>query len=202
MKKLGDLQATVWDRIKKATHDGDGASLRVLGAIADEMDRQYDSWNKLLANGRDANDAIVPKDLPDLSENPVPGDGDSGRNREDFSGRSIRAFELGGRTVPVGSYKDLLLGVIKTLQEQDFDRLEALAPKIRGRGPYFSQRADELRLPHKLAKGKFFVETNLNANLIVDISRRLAHAFGQNLKLDVVPFRTRLHRGGSGYPEA
>jgi hypothetical protein len=192
-KSLGQLQATVWERIKEATQKGDGMALRRLGQIAGEMERKHDDWQTLLdTGGQTANGAASGPVLPTTG----PGDrqGSNGAKVEDFSGRSIRSFKLAGNTVSVGSYKDLLLGVIKILQEKDPDRFETVAPQIRGRGPYFSENPNDLRLHHQLKKGKLFVETNLNANLIVAISVRLAEAFGETLELDVVPFRSRQRR--------
>ncbi len=190
MKNLGQLQTVVYDKIKKATEGGDGAALSVLGQIAGEMDRKHDEWQNLLDTGRPPNGAAPAQVSPDA------GPSDTFGASEDFSGRSIRSFKLAGNTVSVGSYKELLLGVIKILQEKDAGRFETVAPQIRGRGPYFSEQSNELRLPHKLP-GKLFVETNLNANLIVAICRRLAQPFGETLDLDVVPFRSRRGRLGN-----
>jgi hypothetical protein len=193
MNDLGQLQTLVWTKIKEATRDGDSTSLRLLGKIADEMDRKHNEWHGMLVKGPTSDGATsVPVSSADA---PVEGHNGASSQLEDFSGRSIRGFELAAHKVSVGSYKELLLGIIKILQEQDLDRFEAVAPQIRGRGPYFSERADELRIHQKLTRGKLFVETNLNANLIVTICRRLVEAFGENLKLDVVPFRTRQHKG-------
>jgi hypothetical protein len=193
MNDLGHLQALIWNKIKEATRDGDSTSLRVLGMIADEMDRKHNQWQGMLDKESSPDGATG---VPVSSHNGPVNDGDAANPQiENFSGRSIRGFELAGHKVSVGSYKELLLGIIKLLQEQDLDRFETVAPQIRGRGPYFSERPDELRIHHRLTKGKLFVETNLNANLIVAICRRLVEAFGESLKLDVVPFRTRQQKG-------
>jgi len=188
MKDLGELQTLVWAKIKAAISNGNSASFRTLGQIADEMDRKHDEWQRLLDDGAASSGMRgVPTSGP-------PADGRSvgaTTKDEDFSGRSIRGFELAGQKISVGSYKELLLEVTKTLQEQDLNRFETVAPQVRGRGAYFSNNADDLRLGRKLPKGKLFVETNMNANLIVTVCRRLAEAFGENLKLDVAPVRTR-----------
>jgi len=188
MKDLGKLQTLVWTKIKDAIGSGDSASFRILGQIADEMDRKHDEWQRLLDNGTASTGT---REAP--TSGPPP-DGHGVRatiEDEDFSGRSIHAFELAGQKIPVGSYKELLLEVSRILQEQDLNRFETVAPQIRGRGAYFSNNADDLRLSRKLPRGRLFIETNMNANLIVTVCRRLAEAFGENLKLDVAPVRTR-----------
>lgn len=193
MNDLGQLQTIVWTKIKEATRSGDSMSLRSLGQIADEMDRKHEEWRRLLDNGLDPSDTVDDKISPNRSS--IVGQSANAPTEEDFSGRSIRGFELAGHKVPIGTYKDLLLEVIQMLQQQDLNRFEAVAPQIRGRGPYFSERPDALRLSRKLPRGKLFVETNMNANLIVTVCHRLAGAFGENLKLDVDPFRTRRQKG-------
>jgi hypothetical protein len=195
MKNIGLIQSVVWEKIREATRDGDSASLPMLGKIAEEMDRKHDEWQRLVDSLAKPGPENGSAGSPAPPSNSPPSAPTRARVPEDYSGRSIRGFEIAGKAVAVGSYKELLLALIKILQERDLDRFEAVAPQVRGRGPYFSERPDELRLPTRLSRGKFFVETNLNANLIVAICRRLAEVFGEDLKLDVVPFRTRLQKG-------
>jgi hypothetical protein len=193
MKDLGQLQTQVWKKVEEANKDKDGTSLDLLGKIVAEMDRKHSDWQSQLEEATTSN-GVVGIPVPPNKESANWDVGDARVEDEDFSGRSVRSFELAKQKVPVGSYKELLLEVIRVLQEQDLGRFETVAPQIRGRGPYFSQLAENLRLPKEI-KGKLFVETNLNANLIVTICRRLAEAFGENLKLDVAPIRTRRQKG-------
>jgi hypothetical protein len=191
MKPLGTLQTTVWERIKDAQQTGNGIAAQLLGQIAGEMDLNYDRWKSLLDGGS-------PNGGSSGGSPPIPNTAaPQAAESEDYSGRNIRGFEFDGTKVPVRDYKQLLLLLIRALQERHRERFDALALQIGGNKPYFSASSADLRSPHKLPEGKLFVETNLNNNLKVTICFRLVRAFGhpaESLKLDVEPFRTRAIR--------
>jgi hypothetical protein len=84
----------------------------------------------------------------------------------------------------------------------DFDQL---APNVRGRGPYFSTNPlpapqGDLRKPERIQNSRLFIETNVGADRIWDICRRLVRTFGHNpddlsvFAFDVAPARTRARK--------
>jgi len=192
MADLGALQEQVWKAIREATRRGDARTLSLNGQIADEMERSYKDWVRRLSLvvepiGTLQKDAHVRR--PDGHSSEL-------ARLEDFTGRPIRAFQFAGQTIAVGTYKDLLIEVAQLLLRRHADDFKTVAYRVRGRGLYFSNTKGDLRIPAELKPG-LYVETNLNANLIVDICRRLVEAFGYEpaiLRLDVVPFRTRAQK--------
>lgn len=140
------------------------------------------------------------QDTPSAAELSHPNGQGADLTRDDYTGKSIRAYELNGHKVTVGSYRDLLLKVTSQLLDRDPERFEENASRISGRNPYFSRVEAELRKGREInrqARPGLYVETNLNANIIVGICQRLAQSFDAELRLDVVPFRTRAVKGST-----
>ena len=185
MEDLGRLQAEVWSRIREATKKGDGIALRVSSPVAAEMDGKYAEWKSRV-------DFENPPG-PDIRTASVNGNGP----KEDLTGRRIRAVVFDGERIPVGSFRDALEWVVAKLQEKHSSTFDTIAPQVRGRGPYFSEQAKQLRHPSKVASSKLYMETNLSSTMIAQTCRRLVEAFGYDskaLQFDVEPVRTRAHK--------
>jgi hypothetical protein len=73
------------------------------------------------------------------------------------------------------SYRELLLSLANELHRNHKDDFGKAALELRGRKrPYFSERADDLRVAQKLLDGPMFgPRLNLAANAIVMICRAL-----------------------------
>jgi len=97
---------------------------------------------------------------------------------QDYTWRSIKSFTFKGRRYPVNTWKDLLVNLLNIIfgdKSEQFDRVFAL----RGpRKPYFSKNKGDLRAPRRIANSEIYVETNFNANKIVEISKQLLTIFG------------------------
>jgi hypothetical protein len=204
MKDLGILQKRVWESIRNSTAESDASALGLLGQIASEMDKKHDEWTDRLRT--------EPKPDADLSRTffrqiPVPQSlrplarqAPDNATIQDFTGKSIRSATLFGQQLLVGNYKELLIAVAEYLSEKSAD-FDERAVKVRGNNPYFSERPDELRIPYKLRRSTLHMETNLNANLIVEICWRLLEELGHqpsDLKLDITPHRVRAIKGSKG----
>jgi hypothetical protein len=185
MQNLGEIQAEVRRRIKKASAEDDGHALGLLGPIAAEMDRKGREWESLL------NLPVSGTVPPQNNGAPIP------ESAEDFEGKDIHFVTILGSRSPVGSYKEALIAVASRLQaaHSDFD---SIAISVRGRRrPYFSANKDDLRKSERLRNSRLFVETNFPANQIYDVCRRLVSAFGNDpsdpsvLKFWAEPARTR-----------
>lgn len=94
------------------------------------------------------------------------------RPDRDYTYHPVRGYKLEGDHVAARSFKDVLISMMNRLRGihgQEFDRI---ASTLRGRKRvYFSRDERELKYPYPLAGNGFFMETNLNANLIVGICR-------------------------------
>jgi hypothetical protein len=192
VKDLGKLQAEVMKRIEKASSEGDGHALGVHGPIAADMERKGIEWDSLL----------------NLSQNDATGQStripyaEGGDSNGELTGRDIYAVTIRGSSIPVSSYKEALFVVVERLQaaHPDFDQI---APRVRGRRPYFSPNKGDLRKGERLKNSRLFIETNVSADRAWYICQRLVETFGYNpndrsvLHFDVAPQRThaRRHRG-------
>jgi negative regulator of replication initiation len=102
---------------------------------------------------------------------------------KDYSGHRIRGYRLAGRYVACQFFKDLLVNLSNELRGSNQTSFDKVALALRGRKrSYFSKNPDDLKFPCELTgKDHLFVETNLNANLIVEICRSLIQGMGRNL---------------------
>lgn len=97
---------------------------------------------------------------------------------ETYTGKSIVAFTFGGRRYPVHSWKELLITIANLMLSAHREQFEKVLT-LRGRKrPYFSKNRNELRGPERIKNTDLYVETNLSANSIVRLSRKIIAAFG------------------------
>ncbi|MFI5352392.1 MAG: hypothetical protein ACHQZS_05445 [Candidatus Binatales bacterium] len=170
MEGLGTLQETVWQRIKAAAARGDSATLAKLSPIADDMDRKRLEWGRAL-NG----DGVTPSlTIASQRRRPDPGLAMQG----DPTGRTIHKVVFGGVATSVSTFKEAFMSVIRALHEKHPDQFDSVVRQISGRKPYFSDKRDDLRIPFRVENSRLFVETNLPARQVFDISYRLVEAFG------------------------
>lgn len=184
MQDVGKIQKEVMDKIRKASSQDDVALLGVLGPLAAEIDRMAEEWATRLRhfeNGSGTQRTSAPS--PRVTQGA-------------FAGKRIFGVKILGRSVPVNSYKDALLVVAKHLQ-MTHPEFDSVAPKVRGRFPYFSEKASDLRMGEKLANSKFFIETHNSADRQWAICAELVRAFGYDqtdpsiLQFEVESHRTR-----------
>jgi hypothetical protein len=186
MHDLGKVQTEVMSQIRKASSQGDGFLLGVLGPIAAEMDRKAQEWESLLKRS---------------ASGPAPvKNGASSSHVVEFAGKRISGVTILGESILVGSYKDALLAVAKRLQAMHAD-FDSVAPRVRGRFPYFSEDKSDLRHGEKLKNSKLFIETHNSADRQWKICTELVTAFGHDpsdpsvLRFEVAPNRTRALKG-------
>jgi negative regulator of replication initiation len=99
----------------------------------------------------------------------------------DYTYHPVTGYTLEGRHFAARSFKDVLLSVMNGLRGKHGHEFDRIATTLRGRKRvYFSHNERELKYPHPLAGDGLFVETNLNANLIVGICRTLLEKLGHD----------------------
>lgn len=111
----------------------------------------------------------IPKTMPTYSET---------QNVEDFTEKSIIGFTLRKKEYQVNSWRNLLMSIIEivlTTNRKQFEKVLSLKGRKR---PYFSKMPSELREPEKIKDTDIYVETNLNANSIVSLSKKVIKLFG------------------------
>ena len=165
MSSLGEIERVVWKQIQEATERRQGTRLAWLGALAEEMETKKRDWSARLG---------TPPESYTASPNASASNPDA-----DFTGRPIKGFGLEGAQVSVSTYKDLLLGVANLLRRQHRDAFDGKALSLAGRKRrYFATDPRELKYAQALEGGGLFVETNLNANLIVKTCYELVRELG------------------------
>ena len=95
-----------------------------------------------------------------------------------YTGKSITAFVLDGTRYSVKSWKEMLLKVSELMYIKYPSRFEDVLTLVGRKRPYFSKNPDELRIPSEIRGTGIYVETNLSANHIVKITKRVLNMFG------------------------
>jgi negative regulator of replication initiation len=123
--------------------------------------------------------------LPTANPAVIPVDGASSRTTfkpdRDYSHARVRGYTFKSRKVRCHSFREILLSFCNDLRLAEPTTFDRGALTLRGKKrPYFSRTGDALRSPEALIGQGLFVETNLNANLIVGICRALLEKLGRN----------------------
>jgi len=102
------------------------------------------------------------------------------RASESYTGKSVSAFTLRGKRYEVKSWKDMLIRICNIVYGEQRDKFERVLT-LRGRKkPYFTKNPKELRAPKRIPGTDVYVETNLSANAIVELSRKILSLLGYN----------------------
>jgi len=95
-----------------------------------------------------------------------------------FTGKSIVAFTFKGKRYPVRSWKEMLIEITDLMLSAHREQFNKVL-NLRGRKrPYFTRNSNELRVPERINNTDIYVETNLNANAIVRLSKDIISIFG------------------------
>jgi hypothetical protein len=161
MDSIDDLEKKAWDQITAATQRRDPKAIAHYSTIAQEIAEKKNEWRARL-NGAGTDDTSAAS-----SSAPSP---NSSQVTQNYTGQPIRGFVLHGKPYPVRTYKDLLVELANLLRDkhspETFDKsvLNFGGRKRR----YFSKDPSRLKYAQELKGGGLFVETNLNANLVVN----------------------------------
>jgi predicted type IV restriction endonuclease len=99
---------------------------------------------------------------------------------EDFTGKSIMAFKLLGKRYEVKSWKAMFLKICDVvLPKQKKDELEVLFTIATPQREYFSKNPYEFLAGEKIPGTSVYVDTNLSAREVVDLSHKILTLFGQ-----------------------
>jgi hypothetical protein len=169
---IDEIEKKIWDKMQKAIAQKDARAVAALNAMAFEVgeikERVSSLTTKLagpdLLNGTHIPSSSAPPTVqPQSASTPcalsVVGN---------YTGRSIHGYRLDGTSVVVRTYKDLLISLSNGLRKKHASRFDQYALQLGGRKRrYFSRNQQDLKYAHEI-DGGLFVETNLNANLIVN----------------------------------
>ncbi len=166
MSTVDEIEKAVWKDMERAMAHKDTHALTVLSEIANDIASRKKEWEQRLEtltkqNGAATNCASTPSSP---RGNGAP---------QNYSNRPIHGYLLNGTRTPVRSYRDLLVSLSNTLRAKHGRKFDETAQRFSGRKRlYFSNSKSDLfdhgRYAQVLAGGGLFVETNLNANLIVN----------------------------------
>lgn len=98
----------------------------------------------------------------------------------DYQGKSIQSFTLANQRYEVRYWKELLVKSSEIMYEhhgKDFEKVLQLVSK-RKKLPYFSHTPEDFRNSSQIGNSQFYVDTNFNANQIVNLAKRIIGLFG------------------------
>jgi hypothetical protein len=96
-----------------------------------------------------------------------------------YTGKSVQAFSFEGQRFEVGSWRELLLGLVEQLRIRDQMLFEKTALQMKGRKrPYFTKNPAELREAYQVNGTELYVEVNLSSQMIANICYELAERMG------------------------
>ena len=143
-----------------------------------ERERVEDFLAKEVQAKEDMKHAMIPAPPPVQSsqrEKTAP----SGRG-EEFTGKSIISFTLAGKRYEVKSWKAMFLKLCDVvLPKQRKDELEVLFTIATPQREYFSKNPYEFLTGEKIPGTGVYVDTNLSAREVVDLSHKILMLFGR-----------------------
>jgi len=99
--------------------------------------------------------------------------------RKGYTGQKIVSFRFENHNFLVKSWRELLLSICEIMFSKvgliNFQKVLQLEGKKR---PYFSKDPNALRTPEKIKNTDIYIETNLSANSIVQLSKIVISLFG------------------------
>ncbi len=145
-------------------------------------DSPNDVLRRELGLNHPAQSAQIAGTSSDASANSRPHGGSFMLADKDYSYHRVRGYKLDGKHYPANTFKDVLIGVSNQLRRSHLQVFDTAAMGLHGKKrPYFSLNPKDLRHAHRVSDSNIFVETNLNANLIVAICLRLIEALGHDI---------------------
>lgn len=90
------------------------------------------------------------------------------------TGKKPQSLTINGENTVVTSWKDLYINICNSIIKNSKDKFEEAIKVVKGRKrPYFSKKEEELRVPYFLENSGYYMEVNLNADLIIRILKDL-----------------------------
>ncbi|MBN2033267.1 MAG: restriction endonuclease subunit R [Deltaproteobacteria bacterium] len=133
--------------------------------------------------------AVTAKHSPAPSSNLQPERNAWSERRDDLAGKSIIAFTLAGKRYEVKSWKAMFLKFCDVLlPKHRKDELEVLFTVATPHREYFSRNPYEFLTAEKIPGTSVYVDTNLSAGEVIDLSHKLLVLFGRkenDLSLEV-----------------
>jgi len=171
---LSSPTAIIADILKEIIGGGESNPNPVVPTVS-PVDDLKDIFNNLFTDIFNTLNFEDKKDIDDDGDD----DDDNNAEEEDYTGTKPQAFILAGQRYEVKYWKDVLIKtseIIYPHHAQDFDKVLQLISKKKR--PYFSRNPQELKAPSQIGNSQFYVDTNFNANQIVNLAKRIIGLFG------------------------
>lgn len=97
-----------------------------------------------------------------------------------FTSQKIGGFIFLGQKYEINKWRNLLLTIVDIIYNShkvEFQKITTISGK---KAPYFTENQNMLRSPIKISTSSLYAETNLSANLIIKIIRRILVTFNYN----------------------
>jgi len=102
--------------------------------------------------------------------------------KEKFTGKSIVSFTLGGKKYNVNSWKEMLIKICEVVAEKHKEGFEIVLTLSGPNKDYFSTNPYELLTCEKIPGTETYVDVNLSATGVVNLSHRVLSLFGYKEK--------------------
>jgi len=112
------------------------------------------------------------------SHKSLPAGGKSHSTPQDYTGKSIVAFTFMGARYPVNSWMKMLIRITELILSKHRKQSDKILTLVGRKRPYFSRNPNELRAPRRIDGTDIYVETDLGANSIVNLSKKIITLFG------------------------
>jgi len=145
-----------------------------------ERERVEEFLAKEVQAKADMERAVKPESPPSPPPSPQGGKEAPPGRGEDFTGKSIIAFTLSGKRYEVKSWKAMFLKLCDVvLPKHRKDELEVLFTIATPQREYFSKNPYEFLTGEKIPGTGIYVDTNLSAREVVDLSHKILLLFGR-----------------------
>lgn len=106
--------------------------------------------------------------------------------RSGYTGSKPKLLRFGDRSYQVHTWRDVLIMVCETLYDAHPKEFRDKVLSLRGtKRSYFSPTGNELREPKKVPRAGIFVETHLNANSIMRLTKKVQRILGDREQIKV-----------------
>ncbi|MGC8776033.1 MAG: type I restriction endonuclease [Minisyncoccia bacterium] len=105
---------------------------------------------------------------------------------DDYTGKQPISFVINNKKIKIRHWINMLIEICNFLYTNYQSNFEQKVYQIKGkRRSYFSKDKNQLKYPIEIKKSGIYVESNLSANMIVKLSKKLVMLFGYNGDLHI-----------------
>ena len=178
---VDEIERRVLKEVRDGLDAGDMRRVSYFSAIGQEIAENKEMWEGRIKDWVEANG----KSFRPQGAGPLASMRKGDPREQDFTGWTLRGYQIDGKDVSVSTFKDMLIHLANWLRDRHGKAFDDAVLTFAGRKRrYFSKSKTALKAAYELDGGELFVETNLNANLIAQICFRMVDQFGHRFTIN------------------